>query len=165
MAKNTLSANELLVLGIETERKHYGFYEAVAASRGKDVQQAFLKFARQARENEHKFRDILVDVGGYQPSQSCVNFAYLQGVADSSAYAGQRLSEIAAKATLSDAEAVDTAITAEKDSILFFTEARGLLPDQDMQVIDGIINQAKDHISELTFLANKLKETPSLLKA
>ncbi len=165
MTKNPLSASELLVLGIEMERKHYGFYEAVAAGRGTDVQQAFMKFAKQGRENEHKFRDLLTDVGGYQPGQACVNTAYLMGIADSSVYAGQRLTELTSKATLSDMEAVDAAMLAEKDSILFYTEARGLVPENDVKVIDEIINQAKDRISELNYLVNKLKEAPALLKA
>lgn len=165
MTKSQLSASELMVLGIEIERKHYGFYEAAASGRGRDVQQAFLKFARQGRENEHKFRDILADVGGYRPAKSCVNFAYLEGIADAGAYAGRRLSELAGKPSLSDTEAVDAAILAEKDSILFYAEARGLVPEKDAEIIDSIINQAKDHVSELTFLANKLREAPALLKA
>ncbi len=165
MAKSSaLTANEMLVIGIEAERKQYGFYEAVAGARSKDVQKAFLKFAREGREHEHKFRDILADVGGFSPSKSCVNYAYLHGVADSSVYAGQRLAELAMKKTLSDTEAVEAAAASEKDSILFYTEARDLVPKKDVAIMDGIIAEAKDHISELSSLLSKLREAPALLK-
>ena len=162
MAKTTLTANEMLVIAIETERKQYAFYEAVAPIRSKDVLRAFLKFAMHGREHEHKFRDMLTDVGGYSPTKSCVNFAYLQGVADSSVYAGHRLGEQAMKTALTDIEAVEAAAASEKDSILFYSEARDLVPQKDIAVVDEIISQAKNHVSELSALLNKLREAPAL---
>ncbi|MDO8579202.1 MAG: ferritin family protein [Dehalococcoidales bacterium] len=164
MTQTVLTANEMLVIAIETERKQYNFYEAVGPTRSGEIQKAFMKFAGQGREHEHKFRDILADVGGYSPSKSCVNFAYLQGIADSSVYAGHRLGELALKKTLNDAEAVEAASASEKDSILFYSEARDLVPQKDATVVDGIISQAKDHVSELSSLLNKLREAPALLK-
>ncbi len=165
MAKTMLTANETLVIAIETERKQYEFYEAAGPARSKDVQKAFMKFAAQGREHEHKFRDILADAGGYSPSKSCVNFAYLQGIADSSVYAGHRLGELAMKITLTDAEAVEAAVASEKDCILFYSEAHDLVPEKDVAVVDGIISQAKDHVGELTSLLTKLRTAPALLKA
>jgi rubrerythrin len=162
MAKTMLSPNELMVVAIESQQRQYEFYEITGPNRGKEVEKAFIKFARHGRENGHKFRDILADVGGYQANNTCVNFAYLQGVADSSVYAGRRLAELAMKKGLTDLDAVEAALAAEKDSILFYSEARDLIPEQDIAVLDAIIKQAKDHVSELGLLVSKLRQSPAL---
>ena len=157
MAEVTLTPGETLVIDIETERKKYEFYEATGGTRGKETAKVFIRLARHGREHEHLFRDILTDAGGYSPEKTGINFAYLQGIADSSIYNGHRLSELASKNNLTDIEAVEAALAAEKDSILLYTEGRDLIPQKDLGVLDEIISEAKDHVSKLTPLLRKLR--------
>ena len=50
----------------------------------------------------------------------------------------------------------------EKDSILFYSEVRGMVPSQDQQIVDMIVSEEKKHLSELTYVAGKLKSGTKL---
>ena len=41
--------------------------------------------------------------------------------------------------------------------ILFYSEVRGMVPRQDQDIIDMITNEEKKHLSELMYLANKIR--------
>ena len=51
-----------------------------------------------------------------------------------------------------DLEAVRTALIAEKDSILFYTEMRDLVRAAERHVVDQLIAEEKSHVRELTEL-------------
>lgn len=52
---------------------------------------------------------------------------------------------------------METGIGLEKDCILFYTEGRGMLPYPDHDIIDMIINEEKNHLSELSLLLGRLR--------
>jgi len=51
---------------------------------------------------------------------------------------------------------MEVGINIEKDSILCYSEIRGMLPRADQDIIDAIINEEKTHLSEITFITNHL---------
>lgn len=57
---------------------------------------------------------------------------------------------------MTDVEALEIGIGFEKDSILLYSEMRGMVPRQDQEIVDMITNEEKKHLSELTYMVNKL---------
>jgi rubrerythrin len=58
---------------------------------------------------------------------------------------------------MTDIEAIEYGINLEKDSILFYSEIRGMVPLQDQELIDIITNEEKKHLSEFIYMANNLR--------
>ena len=64
-------------------------------------------------------------------------------------------SEMATKAD-SDIEALELAVGAEKDSILFYYEMRDIMPQRAQQTVNKIIAEEKSHLRQLSELKKKL---------
>ena len=56
----------------------------------------------------------------------------------------------------SDIEAMELAISAEKDSILFYYEMKEIMPWQAYPTVNKIISEEKSHLRELSELKKKL---------
>ncbi|GAF82729.1 unnamed protein product, partial [marine sediment metagenome] len=63
--------------------------------------------------------------------------------------------EMAEKAA-SSAEAIQIALGAEKDSILYYSEMRNLVRERDREMVDRIIEEEKSHLRQLSDLKKKL---------
>lgn len=148
---------EFLEMAIKIEQNGYKFYEMAAQDKSKNVQDIFMQLAGREREHEHTFRDMLTRAGGYVPENPCENYEYIRGVADSSIFAGDRAQALVTKGAMTDIEAVEAGIGFEKDSILFYSEVRGMVPRQDQDIMDMIVNEEKKHLSELSYMANRIR--------
>lgn len=151
---------EFLELAIEIERNGRSFYESMASlGKAKEVRGTFRQLAGREREHEKIFRDMLDRLGGYRPAQSYSgeHYQYIKGIADSAIFSGESVKSALAKEVLTDIEAVETGIGFEKDSILFYSETRGMVPKPDQEIIDMIVSEEKKHLSELAYIANKLR--------
>jgi len=56
-----------------------------------------------------------------------------------------------------DKEAIEIGIDAEKDSILFYTEMKKLVPKDGHKTIDKLIGQEQEHLRKLSELKRSLK--------
>ena len=56
----------------------------------------------------------------------------------------------------SDIEAMELAIGAEKDSILFYYEMKEIMPQRARPTVNKIITEEKSHLRELSELKKKL---------
>jgi rubrerythrin len=152
----TSVGKEFLEIAIEMERNGFAFYESVQ-TKDEEARNIFKQLAAREKEHEHTFRDILSGLGGYSPEKSCENYQYIKNVANSSIFTGDRANILLSKKTKTDAEAIEAGIGFEKDSILFYSEVRGMVPRKDQDIIDAIVNEEKKHLSELMYIANKIK--------
>jgi len=152
----TSVGKEFLEIAIEMERKGFAFYESVQ-TQDKEARDIFKQLAVREKEHEHTFRDMLSSLGGYSPEKPCQNYQYIKSIADSSIFTGERANTLLTKKTMTDAEAIEAGIGFEKDSILFYSEIRGMVPRKDQDLIDAIINEEKKHLNELMYIANKIK--------
>ncbi len=151
------AGKEFLELAIEIERNGYNFYESAAQGKSKEMQDILIQLAGREREHEHTFRDMLTRVGGYVPENPYENYQYIKSLADSSIFAGKQAQALLTRKTMTDIGAVEAGISFEKDSILLYSEVRGMVPRQDQNIIDMITNEEKKHLSELMYLANKVR--------
>ena len=156
----TSIGKEFLELAIEIEKNGRNFYEYVTRqNQNKEVRDVFWQLAAREKEHENTFRDMLSRLGGYRPPQeySGEHYQYIRGLADSSIFSADWLQALVDRETVTDIEAVETGIGLEKDSILLYSEVRGMVPRQDQEIIDMIINEEKKHLIELTHTANRLR--------
>jgi rubrerythrin len=157
------TGKEFLEPAIEIEKNGRFFYEVVARlNRNKEVEEVFAKLAAHEKEHENTFRDMLARLGGYRPHQKYAgeHYQYIRDLAASSIFAGERVQALLSRKPATDVEALEVGIGFEKDSILFYSEMRGMVPEQDREIVDVIINEEKTHLSELTYMTNKLRGKP-----
>ncbi len=151
---------EFLELAIAIEKNGRTFYESVARqNRAKQVQAVFAQLAAREKEHEDTFRNMLNRLGGYQPPQKYASehYQYIRELSNSSIFSNERVQSVLLKKAITDIEAFETGIGFEKDSILFYSEVRGMVPWPEQEIIDMIINEEKKHLSELAYMANKLR--------
>ena len=154
------TGKEVLELAIEIERNGGFFYEVVARLyRDREVGDVFARLATREKEHENIFRDMLSRLGGYRPRQRHAgeHYRYIRDLAESSIFTGERARALLTKNSMTDVKALEIGIGFEKDSILFYSEMKGMVPRQDQEIVDMITNEEKKHLSELTYMTHSLK--------
>jgi len=154
-----LSIAELFNIAIGIERQGIAFYDTMARSAGNPATcQIFQYLADMERRHLQLFEDMLSET---VDSKELENYSeeqagYLKGLVESAVFSD----EIASSETLNHAEsdisALETAISAEKDSILFYYEMRDIIPRNTHQAIEQILNEEKLHLRQLTEIKKKL---------
>jgi rubrerythrin len=83
--------------------------------------------------------------------------AYLEALAASAVFTDDMVtSEVATKIN-SDIEALELAISAEKDSILFYYELMDIMPQTSQSLLSQVISEEKSHLRQLTHLKKELQ--------
>ena len=156
----TSVGKEFLEVAIEIEKNGRSFYEAIARQgRSKEVRDIFARFAVREKEHENTYREIMNRLGGYNPRQQYAgeHDQYISQLGNFSILNAEQARRILTKKTITDMEAIELGINLEKDSILFYSEIRGMVPLQDQELIDIITNEEKKHLSEFIYTANNLR--------
>ena len=153
------SGSELIEIAIRIERNGISFYEALAQS-AKDAaaRAAYQYLADQEREHIKDFQNLSASVDKCQPREIYTGeySLYLKALVDSQVFTDDQAVRQMAQRVTSDAEAIQLALGAEKDSILFYTEMRDLIRSSDRKVVDNIIEEERAHLRQLSDLKRKL---------
>jgi len=155
----TFSGSELINIAIGIERRGIAFYDTMAKStENAAARDIFQYLADMERMHIHIFQGMLGEADKYQVPETYAGeyAAYLQALVDSAVFTDDAItSEMATRAS-SDIEAMELAIGAEKDSILFYYEMREILPQPAQLTVTKIIAEEKSHLKELSELKKKL---------
>ena len=153
------SISELINISIGIEKRGIAFYDIMAKSIENTIaRQVFQNLADMEREHIQIFQDMLGEADKYQPPEGYGEeyTAYLQALVDSAVFTDEMItSEMVTKAD-SDIEALELAIGAEKESILFYYEMKGLIPQRAQTMVDKVIGEEKSHLRQLSELKKKL---------
>ena len=145
------SGSELVQIAIGIERNGAAFYDSLVDST-KDVmaQGAYKYLADEEREHIETFQNMLGSVGEYQsPETYTEEYAlYLKALVDSAVFSNDQVAREMAQKVDSDVEAIQMALGAEKDSILFYSVMRDLVRRSDREVVTKIIEEEKSHLSK-----------------
>jgi len=149
----SFSPNEFINIAIGIERRGIAFYDIMTKSTESDAtREMFQRLADMEREHIKTFESMLTDTDSQQPAESYPGeyAAYLQALVDSAVFTDDMItSELATQAD-SDIEAMELAIGAEKDSILFYYEMRDIMPRKAQPTVDRILAEEKSHLEALT---------------
>jgi rubrerythrin len=158
------NADEIFQLGIQIETNGKQFYETVAKNtEDPSVKGLFSELSKWESQHQQLFenlrkalpdsakREILFDPQG--------EFAlYLQAMAESHVFIKNKDIYGLTSKCKTPQEALDLAITFEKDSVVLFTTMKKVVPDHlGKDKIDLLINEEIKHISILTQKRQELK--------
>jgi len=147
------SINDLINIAISIETRGISFYDVMAKSTDNDeARDVFEELVEMEREHIDTFQDMFrVDV-----TSTLENTSYIKSLIDSAVFTDDLItSELATQAD-SDIKALELAISAEKDSILFYYEIRDHVPVELLPAINKVIAEEKSHLQKLSEIKNKL---------
>ena len=146
------SGSELVQVAINIERNGIAFYNTLA-ERAQDAQtrETFQGLARMEEEHEKTFQAMLESVGKYEPFEAYAeeHALYLRALANSAIFSDAGMAAEMARDTTGPAEVLQLGVSAEKDSILFYTEMRRVVKEPESTAIERIIKEEKSHLWQL----------------
>ena len=157
----SFSSGELIDIAIGIERRGIAFYDIMSKSTDNaTARDVFLHLANMEREHIEIFQNMLGEADMHPPAEvSTDEYAdYLQALVDNAVFTDDMLTSEMATQADTDIQALELAIGAEKDSILFYYEMRDIMPPQAHTKINKIIAEEKTHLRGLSELKKKLKE-------
>ena len=156
-----LSVGELIEVALGVERNGVVYYSSLAElSRDPSLKEAYGGLADMERKHIDIFQRLLGSVSGYQPTRAGESDEeyqrYLEALIDSIVFTDDKVARKMARDARSPAEAIQMALGAEKDSILFYLEMRDFVGKNDRPAIDSVIKEEKSHVRELSRLKGQL---------
>ncbi len=155
----TFSGGELINIAISIERRGIAFYDIMTMSTENAAShEVFQYLANKEREHIQIFQGMLAEADKYQiPETYAQEYAsYLQALVDSAVFTDDMVISEMATHTDSDIEALELAIGAEKDSILFYYEMKEMMPQRAQPTVNKIITEEKSHLRQLSELKKKI---------
>jgi rubrerythrin len=155
----SFSGSELINIAIGIERRGIVFYDVMAKSTENAIaRDVFQYLADMEREHVQIFQGMLGEADKYQTSETYAGeyAAYLRSLVDSAVFTDDVVTSEMATRAESDIEAVELAISAEKDSILFYYEMKDIMPQRAQPTVSKIIAEEKSHLRQLSELKKKL---------
>jgi len=155
----SFSGNELVDIAIGIERDGVAFYEVMAKSSANAVTRDLFKYlAEKEREHIRIFQGMLAEADMWlMPEAYAQEYtAYLRALVDSAIFSEEKITSKIAEDTENYIQALELAIGAEKDSILFYNELKEVTSQRAKVIINKIITEEKSHLEKLSELKNKL---------
>ncbi|HIE50867.1 MAG TPA: hypothetical protein EYP85_03835 [Armatimonadetes bacterium] len=152
------SGSEIVQMAIQMERSGAAYYECLAKSaRDAKAREVFACLAGEEQQHEKDFQRLLTAVGDYRSPETYPGEydAYAKALVESRVFTEVDTCVARAQSVASDAEAVDLAIVAEKDAILFLQEMRRFVPPAEHGAIENLLEQEREHLRRLV----ELRET------
>jgi len=153
------SGSELINIAIGIERRGITFYDIMAKSTDNEIARAvFEELVEMEREHLKTFQDMLDRADEHQPAEIPVQeySEYLQTLIDNAVFTDDMITGEMATQADSDVKALELAISAKKDSILFYYEMRDIIPRRVVPVVNRIIAEEKSHLKQLSEIKKKL---------
>ena len=155
----SFSGNELINIAIGIEGRGIAFYDIMTRStENATARDVFQHLADMERDHVQIFQDMLGEADKYQPPEAYAEeyAAYFQALVDNAVFTdGMANSQMVIQAD-SDIKAIELAISAEKDSILFYYEMKEIMPPPAQPMVNKIITEEKSHIRQLSELKKTL---------
>ena len=156
---NIFSGSEIVELGIQIEKNGRDFYNAlVGKSKNQKAKEKFKYLAGEEEKHIEVFSKILDSVHKYEPPESYPGeyFAYMNALARDYIFTQKDKGRKVAKDVKGDKEAIELGIRFEKDSIIFYTGMKRIVPEYDHKIVDKLISQEQDHLRQLSGLKESL---------
>jgi len=160
-----LNADEVFQIGVQIETNGQRFYETVAKNTSDPSVQKLLldlsKWESQHIEVFKKLRERLPDSAKrgdlFDPNQEL--HLYLKAMADSHVFIRNQDIQKLASTCKTPIEALGLAVTFEKDSVIFYTTMKKLVPEHlGKGEMDTLIDEEISHIFILTQKKKELEE-------
>lgn len=154
-----ISGRELVEIAIGIERNGAAFYDSLAeSSKETKIRDMYKHLADNERNHIETFQNMLNQVGDYKPPETYTEEydLYMRALVDSSVFKDDQAAREMAQKVTAEIEAIQIGLSAEKDSILFYTEMRELVQRSGRNVMDRIIEEERTHLKQLSDLKKRL---------
>ncbi|MFA5780160.1 MAG: ferritin family protein [Elusimicrobiota bacterium] len=146
---NIFSVREIIEFAVEIEKNGERFYRYAAGKFSDEkLKSLFLTLADEEVEHRKKFEGFLEKVENSAPPEAFNEeyFQYLKVFADGKIF-NKILPEIK-----KPVDAIQFALNAERDSILYYLEAKNFVLSDEKNIIDEIIEQERQHFVKLSHM-------------
>lgn len=148
--------NEVVGIAVEIEKRGEEFYRDMASkAKSPQVKEAMEFLAGEEVKHQRIFSQMLSRLAPLKPpagSMEAEYWAYVNDLIDSHFLFDAPLGKKLASSVGSDKEALHLAMGFEKESILFFTEMKGLVPAEEAGALEGCIQEERKHLRKLAEL-------------
>jgi len=154
----TFDVRDIFTIAMKIEENGQAFYTTMAKQQDdQDLQSFFLFLADEEARHRQTFAGMLARLSNYQPAESAPTdyFAYLQAYVDVSIFRPE-LTQQEVEALRDLPAAINYSLNRESDSILYYHEIKGFLPESDHAQIEKIIEEERRHYVKLSQLAKQL---------
>jgi rubrerythrin len=148
---DTFKASEIFQIAMKIEENGETFYRhATGVTDDATMKGMFNFLADEEIRHKKTFEGMLSKIENYRPPESYPGeyFTYLRAYAEGLVFAPDKLQAELSKIT-DTGGAVEFAIQREIESILYYLEARGFVPEGRRDEIDKIINEERRHYLKL----------------
>ena len=155
----SFSGSELIDIAIGIERRGIAFYDIMTRSTDSAAARDIFQYlAEMERQHIQVFQGMLDETDKYRLTDTHTGeyAAYLQTLVDNAVFTDDMVTSEMATQADSDLEAMELAISAEKDSILFYYEMKELMPQRAQPAVAKIIAEEKTHLRQLSEIKKKL---------
>ena len=153
------SINEIIELGIQIEFNGRDFYQTLAESeKDEKIRELFL-FLKDEEVKHIRFFEKLLEASEDYRSDSYPEeyFAYMNALAGEHVFTQKdKGKEIAGKIKTA-IEAIDMAISLEKDAIIFYDGMKKIVPQDKLEMLDMLIREEHNHFLQLSELKSSLQ--------
>ncbi|MES0278309.1 MAG: ferritin family protein [Dehalococcoidales bacterium] len=154
------TSEEIINLAIDIERRGIAFYDTMARStESAALSSAFQFLVNMERQHVQIFLSMRAKAGGSQALENYTaeHSAYLDALAASAVFTDDMVTSEMATKINSDIEALELAISAEKDSILFYYELWDIMPQTSHSLLSQVIAEEKSHLRQLSQLKKEFQ--------
>ncbi|NOZ69963.1 MAG: ferritin family protein [Deferribacteres bacterium] len=143
------STSEVVEMALQTERLGYEFYTAMSKRFEKDekLRGLFEMLAFKEQAHEKIFADLKGKVKDERPEDWEEVSRYLRAIVESEFFLGKEKSLPPLEHVKSVAEAVNFALSFEKETLLYFYNLWDVVPEKE--IINAIIKEEKEHVAWL----------------
>ncbi len=154
------TSEEIINLAIDIERRGIAFYDTMARStENAALSSAFQFLVNMERQHVQIFLGMHTEAERFLTLKNFTaeHSAYLEALAASAVFTDDMVTSEMATKINSDIEALELAISAEKDSVLFYYELRDIMPQTSHSLLSQVINEEKAHLRQLSQLKKELQ--------
>ena len=154
------SKNEVIEMAVQIEKRGLSFFEEmVRTATSENVKKVFEFLAQEERSHIETF-ESLRDSEDRMQLQGPYNWEevgqYFGTLIDNMVFPRVEEGKELSKEIYDEFTAIHTAISIEKDNILFFREISDLVGKEDKKLLAELVDQEKGHIRKLMVLKNEL---------
>jgi len=153
----TFNADEIFEMAIEIEKQGQKFYtNAADVAKDADTKQFMKNMAGMELSHAKTFELMRLELTEKEKASDTFDPAdeaalYLQAMADSHGHEGMKAPDIKFDGSESPQQIINAAIAAEKNSVVFYTGIRDMVPQKaGKDKIETIIKEEMGHIASLT---------------
>ena len=155
------TGQELMDIAIRIEKNGEKLYKILADKTDyMTVKNAFNALANEEQKHIESFSRIQEIIGPFQPEEAYPGeyAQYLQALADENIFSKKDTFLDLAKQAVTVLEALDLAITFEKETLVFLHGIKDSMENKDLPVLKELIMQEKEHVMKLYEIKRTLKE-------